>query len=88
VTVVSGVVAVSVVGVVTVAEMIGVVTVTVAATVAGNVGILGVDTRRVGTRRFEGDRDCASAVDEWTDAGESCVAAWAGLTLVPSAGLE
>jgi hypothetical protein len=88
VTVVSGVVTVRPVGVVTVAEMIGVVTVTVAATVAGNVGILGVDTRTAGTWRFEGDSDCASAVDEWTGAGEACVAAWAPLALEPPAGLE
>lgn len=87
-TVVSGVVAVRPIGVVTVAEVIGVVTVTVTATVAGNVGILSLDTRTVGTRRFEGDSDRASAIDDWTDAGEPCGAAWAWLTLVLSAGLE
>jgi hypothetical protein len=88
VTVVGGVVTVRPFGVVTVAEMIGVVTVTVAATAAGTVGILGVETRTVGTRRFEGDSDCASAVAAWTDAGEACVAAWAPLTVEPPAGLE
>ena len=58
-TVVIGVVTVSPVGVVTVAEVIGVVTVTVAATVAGNVGIETFGNETAGVERLEAE--CAGA---------------------------
>ena len=54
-TVVIGVVTVRAVGVVTVAEVIGVVTVTVAATVAGNVGIETVGKETAGVLKIEAE---------------------------------
>jgi hypothetical protein len=68
VTVVSGVVAVTAVGVVTVVEAIGVLTVTCTATVVGTVGVVGTDGRAVGTS------DAAvvpSVVDDPTDETEA-----------------
>jgi hypothetical protein len=75
VTVVIGVVTVTVVPTeaVTVAVVTGVVTVTVAATVAGSVGVDSVGRETLGTRSSEDDGGVAtaSAVDERPDAGVS-----------------
>jgi len=66
VTVVSGVDTVRLAGTVTVVEVIGVLTVTVAATVAGNVGIFGVDWRTADAWSIKDDGTWARppAVDE------------------------
>jgi hypothetical protein len=88
VTVVSGAVAVTLVGVVTVTEVIGVLTVTVAATVAGNVGMLGVDRRTVGGWSIAGDRDCPdAAVADGADGGRLAAAAWPKFILGPPVAL-
>jgi hypothetical protein len=98
-TVVSGVVTVAVVpvGVVTVAAVIGVLTLTVAATVAGNVGIDSVDRGTAGTRSIEvgsgGGGVIAPVADERTEAGvasplELCVDAGAALALERSVVLK
>jgi len=70
VTVVIGVVTVTLVGVVTATVVIGVLMVTVAATVTGNVVVGTLGTETVGTPSVEDTGDgAASAVDEPTDAG-------------------
>jgi len=78
VTVVIGVVTVTVVPrrAVTAADVIGVLTVTVAATVAGNVGIRTLGSGTCGSRSFRGNCDdaCAAAVDERADAGAAASA--------------
>jgi hypothetical protein len=90
VTVVRGVDAVRPIGVVTVAEMTGVLTVTVAATVAGDVGTGSVGREPVCNGSVEGNSDrTTSAVDERTDGGvasplEPGADAGAALTSEPS----
>ena len=92
VTVVTGVVAVTAVAVVTVAETTGVLTVTVAGAVTPDVEIGSVGTETVGTGRVVGNTDATtSAVDEPTDAGvvsppEPCVDAGGTLTTERSVG--
>jgi hypothetical protein len=88
VTVVIGVVAVTEVGTVTVAEVMGVLTVTVAATVAGRVGIvtLGRATAATWSIEVDGADMGAAAVDAGTDPGvvyplEPCVDTWTALVV-------
>ena len=82
-TVVIGVVTVAVVplGMVTVADVIGVFTVTVAATVAGNVGIRSVDGRAVCSCEEPPDVRVAGSPEPWAGAR-------AAFAFGPAVGLE